>query len=248
MIKAAAAKIAGRSHVSTKTPCQDAVRTRNLRSKVCIALADGAGSKKFSRTGANAVVRLATHQCLEFFDRYHEGILRKKEGLESEIIDDFKAELAARARKRHRPIGDYACTLLFFACVGGRYIAGHIGDGAIFARFGERLVTLSEPENGEYTNTTFFVTDPDASNHLRLYAGHFDGSLDLMLLSDGTAESLLDRSTRQAGAGVSRLMDVFRDLTATQMTRVLKKNLELVLSLKSADDCSIAMTAVSRNG
>lgn len=240
MIKAAAAKVVGRSHVLSGTPCQDAVKTRNLRNKACIALADGAGSKRHSKTGANALVRLASHQCLDSIDRFYTGILESNQTLATEIVGSFKLVLEGKAKKGRRPVSDYACTLLFFACDGNRYIAGHIGDGAIVARFGQHLVTLSEPQNGEYANTTFFITDSDASQRLRLYAGEYDDALGVLLMSDGTAESLYNKSTGQAGSGVSRLLDVFLDLSAVKMRQVLQANLDQVLSQKSVDDCSIA--------
>lgn len=245
MIKAAAAKVTGRSHILTGMPCQDAVKTRNLRNRACIALADGAGSKRHSKTGANVLVKLMTHEILDGFDRIYARILESKGTLAEEIVGGSIRVLEEKAKRRHRPLSDYACTLLFFACDGNRYVAGHIGDGAIVGQFGKQLITLSEPQNGEYANTTFFVTDFDAVQRLRLYAGEFGEVLSVMLMSDGTAESLYNKSTGQAGSGVSRLLDMFLDISTAKMRQVLQANLDKVLSQKSADDCSIAALVVS---
>jgi hypothetical protein len=62
----------------------------------------------------------------------------------------------------------------------------HLGDGAAFATmlgdFSQSI--FSPPENGEYANETFFFTQPDWQNHLRLTS--FDGQFDLIaLMSDG---------------------------------------------------------------
>ena len=79
----------------------------------------------------------------------------------------------------------------------GNCLVAHIGDGAIIAGtcditsdaicINERLV-VSEPENGEYKNETFFLTEPHWLSHLRikfipnvdwLIAGT-DGGIDLL--------------------------------------------------------------------
>lgn len=244
MIKAAAAKIVGRSHAHSGKPCQDAFRTRNLGNRACIVLADGAGSKRHSGIGANALVQLVAQFLLDEFDRLYTGILEAQEDVAEEIVTRCKVVLEEKAARRHCAVSEFASTLLFFACDNYRYIAGHIGDGVIVGRFGNHLVTLSEPQNGEYTNATFFVTDPDAIPRLRLYAGEYDHNLGVVLMSDGTAESLYNKATRQAGTGVSRLLDIFLELSAFEMRQVIQENLIQVLSKNSFDDCAIAALVV----
>lgn len=245
VIKAAWAKVIGKSHAATKTPCQDAVHSRNLRSRACIALADGAGSRKYSRTGANAIVKESCRIFINHFDKYYSDITNESTSTPNEIVEHFQKTIGRRADKRNRSSDDYASTLLFFACDKNRYIAGHIGDGAIIARFDNNLITLSSPENGEYVNSTFFITDESAAKHLRLYAGEFDTSCGVVLMSDGTADSLYDRKSQEAGTGVARLLDIFETLPAKKMKTVFKMNLDKVFSINSSDDCSIASLIVS---
>jgi len=250
MIKATAAKIIGRSHKLSNTECQDAVKTRNLRSIACIALADGAGSKQSSKIGANSTVQIATHIFIEKFDEFHTGILQRDSRLAKTIIDHCLLPLKEKAVGEKCSLSNYASTFLFFACDNNRYIAGHIGDGAIIARFGNEcnLLTLSEPENGEYANTTFFLTDTDAPLHLRLYAGDYEDTLGVCLMSDGTAESLFSKSSGQASVGVSRLLDIFLEVPTVKMKRILQSNLENILSARTGDDCSIAALVVQPKG
>ena len=61
-------------------------------------------------------------------------------------------------------------TLLFVSIKNNKYIAGHIGDGiiGIIDEKGDAIV-LSEPENGEFANTTYFTTSENYKYHLRLY-------------------------------------------------------------------------------
>jgi hypothetical protein len=244
MIKAASAKVIGRSHAATKTPCQDAVYSRNLRSRACIALADGAGSKKYSRTGANAIVKESCRIFLNQFDKYYSDITSETIITSNSIVEHFQNILRRRANKRNRLPDDYAATLLFFACDRNKYIAGHIGDGAIIVRFDNKVITLSPPENGEYVNSTYFITDDSASQHLRLYAGEFEASCEVALMSDGTADSLYDCKAHKASIGVVKLLDIFKELPAKKMKTVFKNNLEKVISMNSMDDCSIASLIV----
>jgi hypothetical protein len=248
MIKAAAATVVGRSHAHSGKPCQDACKTRNLRNKACIVLADGAGSKRHSKDGADALVKLVARLLLDEFDRFYTGILEAHEDVAAEIVTRCKVVLEEKAASRHCTVSEFASTLLFFACDNYRYIAGHIGDGAIVGRFGDHLFTLSEPQNGEYTNATFFVTDLDAIRRLRLYAGEYAHNLGVVLMSDGTAESLYNKATRQAGTGVSRLLDIFLELSAVEMRQVFQENLVQVLSKNSFDDCAIAALVVVHRG
>ena len=244
LIKATSAKVEGRSHRGTSLSCQDAVCTRNLRNKACIALADGAGSKKRSGTGANTVVKLATKITLDNFDYYFDEINKNGIEIRFEIAQRYQDEIKRKAARKNLPISEYACTLLFFAYKEKRYIAGHIGDGAIFTRSMRGIETFSSPCNGEYVNSTYFITDETAHMNLRLYSGEFEGNLDVMLLSDGAAESLLEKESLRSAKGVEILMDALVELPAKDVQKILKANLEQVISFKTTDDCSISMMTV----
>lgn len=224
----------------TGKPCQDAFKTRNLKNKACIALADGAGSRRHSREGANAIVKAVSRWSLDEFDQLYDGILEDRLSISLKLISRFVSVLDAKSQRANVTLSDFASTLMFFACDRARYIAGHIGDGAIIAQFGDQHTTLSEPDNGEFANVTYFVTDPLAHQRLRLYAGQYQGALSALLMTDGVTDSLYDKNTRLAGPGVARLLQLARELPAKTMKDVLKANLEKVISGKTADDCSIA--------
>ncbi len=74
---------------------------------------------------------------------------------------------------------DYACTLLF-ALVGV--------EAAVFRQIGDGVIVVNDqsshwswvfwPERGEFANTTFFVTDAVAADHLRFDQRH--GSIDVV--------------------------------------------------------------------
>jgi hypothetical protein len=137
-----------------------------------------------------------------------------------------------------------ASTLLFVAYKEGRYVAGHLGDGIICIKQGPEARLLSAPENGEYANSTYFVTDKNALTHFRLYTGIAEDGFGAILMSDGTAESLYERSTGRIGSAAQRILEWSEALSSKRMEAVLLGNLRQVFSQKSSDDCSIAVMTV----
>ena len=112
----------------------------------------------------------------------------------SKIIDDTHWELSS-----------LACTLLFAAVKGSTCLVGHIGDGVICCRGDEKLKAVSLPSNGEFANSTTFVTLPDALSDFRLYRDKTDKIDGFCLMSDGAAESLYDRKTHAVANMVGKV-------------------------------------------
>jgi hypothetical protein len=185
-------------------------------------------------------VKAVARWSLDEFDQLYDGILEDRLSVSQTLISRFVAVLNARSQRANLALSDFASTLIFFACDRGRYVAGHIGDGAIIAEFDNQQTILSEPDNGEFANVTYFITDPIANQRLRLYAGQYQGNMSALLMTDGVTDSLYDKTTRLAGPGVTRLLQIAREVPAQTMKEVLKINLEKVISVKTADDCSIA--------
>lgn len=244
VIRIAGARQVGRSHRSTLTPCQDQVIVRSIDGAACIALADGAGSKSRSETGAKLACKYTVSIVLEKFDFLYEQIQSNPEVAVETMLTPIVAALHRYIRRKKETIDCLASTLLFVAYKDGRYIAGHVGDGAIGIRVNGVVSTLSTPENGEYANTTYFLTDDGAARHFRVYSGEASPGFGAIVMSDGTAESLFDRSANRLGVAADRMMDWSDRLPTKKMSKVLNLNLEQVFSKKSADDCSIAVMTV----
>lgn len=159
------------------------------------------------------------------------------------ILQCALVALRRHVRRKKYGIEDLACTLLFAAYKDGHVLAGHLGDGVIGIQDGTEVRVLSLPENGEYANSTFFVTDKGALSHLRIYQFDLTGSVSLMLMSDGTAESLFDRSTEDLAPAVATMFSWARKLPTKKMSEVLTQNLEQIFRAKTTDDCSIVILA-----
>jgi len=116
---------------------------------------------------------------------FSEELLKLVKALEDQPpgnwINDFVIEKVLETRKSLRRLAqadnirDFNCTLV--ACLQGPHggFSIHIGDGSIVGGYREQSngdevgrLFVSKPENGEYANETFFITEKDWIRHLRI--------------------------------------------------------------------------------
>ena len=227
----------GRRHESRNQPCQDQAAVRRENGTVCAALADGAGSRKDSRMGAACVTR----QITELLCREFDGLWEMPEGaLKCRLVESCLQAMA----EQETPLYDQACTLLFFAGrEDGRFLSGHLGDGLQLRVTEQGAEVFSPPENGEYLNETYFITSEDAWEHLRLRRGRLPSAGVVMLMSDGMAESLYQRTTGLPAAACRRMAQWLLDGEEETVSRALADNMERVFSQRSGDDLSLVMLA-----
>lgn len=160
------------------------------------------------------------------------------------ILSEITRGLNSVARRSGVAAPSLATTLLFGAFKEGRYLAGHLGDGAIALVDAENVATaLSSPDNGEYPNSTYFVTDDGAEDRLRLYWGTLSRG-GLVLMSDGTAEVLYHRQSRSMAPAVSELVSWTRRFRRPKVEAALRTNLAGPLA-KSSDDLSLAVLSTA---
>lgn len=194
------ASVTGAYHLTNNQPCQDAghyvVEGDVLIGVVC----DGAGSAAEGRAGSQFFAERITALAAAAFGP--SAIAARSETALAEvdwhkaiaaIVDQARSELAATAASQERSLRDFASTLV--GCIsspaGGCFF--HIGDGfAIHLRHTGESV-LSRPENGEYADETYFVTDEHWQEHLRVtpLPGVEHGCV-IGLMSDGTSPFAVD--------------------------------------------------------
>lgn len=142
-----------------KDECQDAYGgyVDGMRFVACIA--DGAGSSPCSRAGAHCAVAAALES------------LRHGEGdAEVALRAAFRAAheaVSALAEEEGRPVKDYRTTLAIAIGIPEAVVAAHVGDSLVVIEDAQGIRPLLRPENGEFGNTTFFVTADDYETHLR---------------------------------------------------------------------------------
>jgi hypothetical protein len=179
-----------------------------------------------------------------FFEQVHSG---DADAAASSLVALLVNELSSPAFARRGDLSDYACTLIFAAAVDGRLLIGHLGDGVAFSVSGGRPEVASLPDNGEFSNETYFVTGPDAAQRLRFTARMDPAPQSIVLVSDGTGVSLFKRTDGSVASAVSRLCEWVTVLPRRKMNAVLKDNLQSVFCQKTMDDCSIAIMAAPRS-
>jgi hypothetical protein len=172
----AGASATGSSHFSTRTPCQDAsvLKTSKDGEWVVMVVSDGAGSASKAEEGSRLVADF-------FSDELFKLITELTKRPPGHWINDFVIEKVIQTRAALRDlaksddISDYHCTLV--ACLAGPSggFSIHIGDGLVVGGYKSSTnsntplsLFISEPENGEYANETYFITEGDWIKHLRI--------------------------------------------------------------------------------
>lgn len=165
-----AASLRGTSHLGADLPCQDAWQARDVASDTIILVAaDGAGSASRADAGSRAVCDLLVEhvaRVVSFCDQVPDlGVADALVWLE-----DLREALARRAREEDAQLRDYASTLLLAVVGVEGGVFAQIGDGVIVIRDEREIRPVFWPDAGEYVNTTYFVTDEKAADHLRFCA------------------------------------------------------------------------------
>lgn len=243
--------VQGIDHKAAGVVCQDGVAAAAANGVHAIALSDGGGSRKLSQIGSAVSTRAVCALLVERFDELYVRMEHISRGghkaarelteLKLEILDAVLAALRAELTPE-RKLADFGCTLQFFATKDGRYVAGHVGDGviaAIYQRGLSRAVeVLSHPENGDGPNITFFVTDHNAREHLRLQHGYAPQLEGVLMMSDGPEEVLYHPQTGMH-PNTQKLFDNFVAVGLARYEAILKQFLEKTVAGRSFDDLSL---------
>lgn len=199
--RTAYASVVGTSHAASGAPCQDAGRCEVVEahdgSEVLIAaVADGAGSAPHSEKGSRAAVDLflATFEPLAAEDPTLACITRE---VMTAWFERLRDSLRADAEAEGQSLSDYACTFLGAVIGPNRAMFVQIGDGAIVVRGRDSgdYTWVFWPQNGEFANTTNFVTQDDFEHVLQV---EFEDTvlLDIAMFTDGIERLVLNMAAR----------------------------------------------------
>lgn len=229
----------GRSHVKHGIPCQDKTFSQSYDGTYVIALADGAGSASLSHYGAECVVRCVTDELGMYFESYwnEQNARIAKERLFNVLYE----ALQKQADLRECELKDLASTLLVVAVKDERYLMLHVGDGVIGYHDEEGLKVASAPNNGEFANTTIFVTSSDACGQARILKGHLGSITGFVLMSDGPEACLYNHQTKALADG---LLEILNDIASKNLDVVsldLDEAMNSVIVQYTMDDCSLVL-------
>lgn len=184
-----AASKRGRSHAQEGKPRDDHFKLKHLDNGwYIIAVADGAGSAKYSREGSriaceesvnHCIVQLSDNKDFEAAIGKYNELTKEGEKDARKAVGDyiytivgtaaFKAHKAinAEALAKNAPLKNYATTLLLTICKRfsfGWFVASFwVGDGAIclYDKQAHTAKILGIPDEGEYAGQTRFLTMPE---------------------------------------------------------------------------------------
>lgn len=185
----------GTGHQQEHHPCQDYGGNRILNDVIMGAVADGAGSAKYSDIAAKLAVEttlnyLATSEAWLQKRNYSWHSLSQPPSetqvrrLFTKGVGKVRSTLQKQAAENGYAMDDLACTLLAFLATPQWIAAMQIGDGFIVVRRsmswkqavlandftapGEDYQLLFQPSKGEFANQTTFVTSLDALEEIQV--------------------------------------------------------------------------------
>lgn len=164
-----------------------------------LVCADGAGSAEMSQEGSIRAVRSIVASATNFAA----GGGRISELTENDLVAWYRlaaAHLEEEADAAGRPLRDYACTLLCALIDGEAAAYAQLGDGAIVAGFRDDIEPVFWPQQGEYANTTFFITAPEHLDRVQARTGA-EVPERVALLTDGLQSLALRMADRTAHPG-----------------------------------------------
>jgi hypothetical protein len=223
--KIISASVAGTLHRARELPCQDSYAFRvfetNAGEILTIAVSDGAGSAKFADTGSrfacdffiSAVTSLLenggkfSHLNRDFFLQF---------------LQTFQTQLLAKTE--NQDLCDYACTFLAVAASETETVFAQIGDGAIvYSSEPDEFCLFAVPQQGEYANSTNFLTDETAADNLQFE--RIETCVEeLAIFTDGLQRLTLDFQSKQPH------QPFFRSMFAPLRAEMSASNLEEKLS------------------
>ncbi|WP_158679832.1 PP2C family serine/threonine-protein phosphatase [Deinococcus sp. NW-56] len=178
----------GTAHVGTGQPCQDSQAVKVVTNGqdeplLLLVTSDGAGSAQHSHEGSREVCE-ETLRWLQH--RLSDGAQFLDGGDGLALVRALRLVLQNYAEdpEREYALRDLACTLNVAAVLPDRAWFLQVGDGAtVIQQATTPLEVVFWPDNGEYANQTYFITDaPDDHIHTRVLEGAVDR---VALMTDG---------------------------------------------------------------
>jgi Protein phosphatase 2C len=163
MWKVLGASVTGRSHDQAGKACQDACGWRADSDRVCLAVADGAGSRLLSGTGAALAVEHSLRLLGDHTDCPQDPADRVRL-----VFASVRDEIRRLASAEAKTMTDYAATLAVAFITGQAVCIGQVGDTIAVIGHQGRYKTVMPAPPSEYVNETVFVTDDDYGGELRI--------------------------------------------------------------------------------
>ena len=240
-IKMAIAHVASEQKQNISKPCEDYTGKFFNNGVNSIVLADGAGSKKFSATGARSAVKvtgkLLSENFIQIASLLDDGAHKYVAEL---LIDTIITELKTKRYSEKRGIDQYASTLLFATTDGEVVILGQLGDGGIILS-GAPPTLCFKPHSREFANETVFTTSRNAADYFNFHKMKLSDVNSIAIFSDGTEHSLVEKNTRNVAPAFNTMVSWLKNNPVGKVESALEQNLLKSFVPRANDDCSICL-------
>ncbi|BBE31738.1 hypothetical protein OSSY52_18790 [Tepiditoga spiralis] len=232
-------EVQGRSHKTKDIPCQDKTYSNYENNVHVIALADGAGSAKFSHYGAEIAVKTISN----FLNNNFDNLIRNNDALKVkiELINTLNKKLKEKAQELSCELKSLASTLLVTAIKEDHFIIIHLGDGTIGVIKNNKLMVVSTPANGEYINSTIFTTTKNSFKYIKLFKGKTKDISGFILMSDGTANSFYSNKKKELSNATKKIINWSVLLPKNNMKQLIEETFNNLIINNTYDDCSVAI-------
>ena len=231
--------VAGRNSKNEEKDNQDFALSGSSTLREIVIVCDGAGSTLYGALGSkwlsHIVLKDLSSAQISSESEFREIILKS--------VNYFR-EVIKRLIKLYKlevKIGEFATTLILVSNESSQcsYVA-HIGDGAclFISETFKDTVFSSLPENGEYANQTYFITDKNYETRLRTFVVNKTYSA-CLIMSDGITPMALKKN-QPFWSFVSPILHFMKSKDNTTIAQALSGVLTSESSMKvSSDDKSI---------
>lgn len=234
--KISGVSLAGNKHLKVGKETQDKIYSKKVNGAVGISLADGAGSYEKSEIGAETVTEGSIDYVIKNFDKLFK---MNENEISKNIVNYLHKKLNKKALELNVEKKELSSTLLFAVLKANKGIIGHIGDGVIGKISKNILNVISYPDNGEYINSTFFVTAEKAEQNFRIQKiQNFDNIQGIFIMSDGTAESFYNRKEKKLAKAIANIAEWLTEYEEEEVKKALIDNFNKQILTKTEDDCS----------
>jgi hypothetical protein len=198
-----AASVTGKAHSDRNETGQDHCRSGIVRlagKEFFIGLAaDGAGSTTEGGTGAEIACDTLYKYIVQTLEN-KEDLSRITEPDITSWITGARDSVDAYAKKQGKLLEEYACTCIGSVAGRDHALFFQIGDGGIVINADHGYRTIFWPEQGEYINSTCFLSDDAYREHLNITFTESSFE-EIALFTDGLQNLVLSFSQKKAHTG-----------------------------------------------
>jgi hypothetical protein len=190
MWKVMGASVPGSTHIRDGKGCDDASWWIGDADLMCLAVADGAGSRPLAARGS----RIAVDTTAELAQALQDDAGLEKDPQEwlAAVFAEVRRRIMEAAGGQEHDYRDYATTLAVAVLMSGTVAIGQVGDTIAVVGGPCGYASIAPAPRFEYANETAFVTNDDFADHLRMATIPADGVDEVYLSTDGLRYKILD--------------------------------------------------------